>query len=166
VERIPQLHWTPGEHTFSRRWRQYLHVSPLRTKFACWNMPAIRGGHLTKMIFKPRHIRALCRWSLTSITRAGSYFSSALTSHSVVTPSLRTSLQSSSLFLGANQISDIALLLYSDAFVLARTPGDPDELRGGLGGYAHGYWWHHPLPRHITLQLATYHFMGIHGNGT
>jgi hypothetical protein len=37
-------------------------------------IPAIRGGPLTQMIFKPRQIRALCRWSLTSITRAGSYF--------------------------------------------------------------------------------------------
>jgi hypothetical protein len=78
-----------------------------------------------------------------------------------VTPSLRTGLQSSSLLLVANEISDIALSLYSDAFVLARTPGDPGELRGGLGGFAHGYWWHHSLPRHITnlLHITAWKFM-------
>jgi len=124
----------------------------------------LRGGPLTRMIFAPRHFEALRRWSQVLLMRAGSFFSAAFKSHSVAIPPLRSHLQSSSLFLGANPISDVPLSLYSDAFVKERTLGNLvnlDDLHGGLGGYAHGYWWHHPLCRRIAflLHITAWEFM-------
>jgi hypothetical protein len=66
--------------------------------------------------------------------------------------------------LGDSPISDVPLLLYSDAYVKERTLGNFDtlnDLHGGLGGYAHGYWWHHPLCRRIAflLHITAWEFM-------
>ena len=124
----------------------------------------LAGGPLTRMIFSTRHFTALRRWSRVLLLRAGCFFSAAFKSHSVAIPLLRSHLQSSSLFLGDSPISDVPISLYSDAYVKERTLGSFDtleDLHGGLGGYAHGFWWHHPLCRRIAflLHITAWEFM-------
>ena len=124
----------------------------------------LAGGPLTRMIFTHRHFVALRRWSRVLLVRGGCFFSAAFRSHSVVYPPLRSHLQSSSLFMGDTPFSDVPLSLYSDAYVKERTLGNLDnreDLHGGLGGFAHGYWWHHPLSRRIAflLHITAWEFM-------
>ena len=121
----------------------------------------IRGGPLTRMVFHERHFRAMRRWSQTLAQRTGCFCSAALTASSVVIPPLRSCLQHSSLFLGGPPISDSVFSLYSDAYVLAAVAGPRDDIRGGLGGYAHGCFWHHSLPRHIAnlLHITSWEFL-------
>jgi hypothetical protein len=66
--------------------------------------------------------------------------------------------------LGNSPISDVPISLYIDAYVKERTLGNFDtleDLHGGLGGYAHGFWWHHPLCRRIAflLHITAWEFM-------
>ena len=103
----------------------------------------LAGGPLTRMIFSSRHFNALRRWSRVLLLRAGCFFSAAFKFNSVETPPLRSHLESSSLFLGDTPISNVPISLYSDAYVKERTLGNFDtleDLHGGLGGYAHGFW--------------------------
>ena len=121
----------------------------------------IRGGPLTQMVFHERHFKAIRRWSQTLALRAGCFCSATLTAASAIFPPLRSCLQHSSLFSGGASISDTVCSLYSDAYVLAPVAGPPDDIRGGLGGYAHGCFWHFQLPRRFAnlLHITAWEFM-------
>ena len=89
------------------------------------------------MVFGDRQRAAVRRWSQAVLFRGGCYFSAVLSSSLLCIPPLPVALWFSDIF-GARPVSDIIFSLYSDAYAVSATGG-------GLGGYAHGLYWHLPL---------------------
>ena len=108
-----------------------------------------RFGAATIMILQAAQQESLQRWWQTLHTRAGSFFSAALSPHAVVAPPFPNHAVASGAQLRALRPPPTpAFYLFSDAANEATT--------AGLGGWVHGDWWHVPLSRedqslfHIT----------------
>ena len=94
-------------------------------------------GPSTRMIFRDFQLSAIRRWTQTLMLCGGSFFSIAMQSPSIPVPQLPTTWLGNSNIFGARPIKSQIVSLFSDAFA--------DPSAGGLGGYAHGSFWHIPL---------------------
>ena len=85
----------------------------------------------------------------------GCYFSAVLSSSLLCIPPLPVALWFSDIF-GARPVSDIIFSLYSDAYAVSATGG-------GLGGYAHGLYWHLPLSLDdvALLHITAWEFVAL-----
>ena len=97
----------------------------------------LRYGPATHMKFGDFQFKALRRWVHTLMQRGGCYFSSALRSSSIPIPKLPECPFGASDIFGTPPRYSQIISLFSDAFATTTN--------GGLGGYAHGSFWHIPL---------------------
>ena len=114
----------------------------------------LRYGPATIMHFNDFQRKALRRWVQTLMLRGGCFFSSALKSSSIPIPQLPEYPFSSSSIFGAIPIQQ-QISLFSDAFATSTL--------GGLGGYAHGSFWHIPLPAGEVelMHITAWEFVAI-----
>ena len=106
-------------------------------------------GPSTTMHFGDFENQALRRWFEILMMRGGCFFSSVLPSQTIPIPTLPpTPFQTSTVFGNLPQHPQ-AISLFSDAFA--------STTEGGLGGYAHGSFWH----TSPTDEPHAYHSMGI-----
>jgi len=91
-------------------------------------------GPATLMTFGEFESNALRRWVQILMTRGGSFFSSALPSPTIPIPALPPSPFQTSAIFGKLPRHSQAISLFSDAYA--------STSEGGLGGYAHGSFWH------------------------
>ena len=95
-------------------------------------------GAATIMVLEATHQERLRQWSKALLTRAGSFFSSALGSNAVVAPPFPAHAVPSGAQLRALRPPPPPdFYLFSDAA--------NEAAAAGLGGWVHGEWWHVPL---------------------
>jgi len=113
-------------------------------------------GLTTRIIFQTLQRSALEKWLNILTTRGGCFFSMALSSPNIPLPERGLSLvpHGSDLF-APRPITSESFHLYSDAAV--------EETSGGLGGWAHGEYWHFELsPAHRKLlHITAWEFVAL-----
>jgi len=122
-----------------------------------WNnyRRGILYGPSTEMHFGHSQLSALRRWIATLMARGGCFFSSVLRSSSIPIPQLPDHPFSSSDIFGGLPTSSQQVSLFSDAFATPTV--------GGLGGYAHGSYWHIPLDADdmALMHITAWEFVAI-----
>jgi len=112
-------------------------------------------GPATPMYFGDFQRHALRRWVKTLMQHGGCYFSSALKSCTIPIPQLPDIPFRSSNIFGPSPRYTPVISLFSDAFATTMT--------GGLGGYAHGSFWHIPLSMDdmALMHITAWEFVAI-----
>ena len=123
-----------------------------------WNFKrGILFGPVTRMVFGERQVKGLQWWLRTLMVHAGSFNSAALWSTSVPIPSVPPDLFRDSCLCASLPPKSPAVIysLYSDAAVEATS--------GGLGGWAHGQFWHFPLLPEFRdlLHITAWEFVAL-----